>query len=152
MPPLSSLADLVDALSDGRLRRSSATTAIRSLRTGSPSAVTMNIGCMTNSSPISSRPSREKVAEKVSEKVMELLHGYTPPDVLVDNLNNSVLAIREMSYYELDIARPAGEPTPPYDPSMPADQRQAVQQAWRELLRRASTTPPLPPQPMPPKK
>ena len=141
---MGSLADLVDALSDERYgdRRQ---TAIRSLQNWIAVGRDNEYRLFDQLNAHFKATMNAEKAEKVSEKVMELLHGFTPPDVLVDNLNNSVLTIREMSFLNLMPLAPPGHPLPPFDPTMPAEQRMAVQQAWREMLRRAPTPPPPPP-------
>lgn len=138
---LGSLADLVDALTDER-SDDTRQTAIRSLQNW------ISVGRDNEYKLFDQLKTRFTPGE--SEKIMELLHGFTPPEVLVDNLNNSSLTIREMSFLNLISMAghllPQGQGPPQYSPTMPPDLRMAAQQAWRELLRRRPNTPP-PPQP-----
>jgi hypothetical protein len=97
----------------------------------------------------------------VAKKIMELLHGTTQKEAaipatwqrLINDLNNPVLPLRELSAWNLEILVPAGgKLAAAYSASLPEAQRQAIQAAWRQVIP-PGQLPPQPGQPMPmPKK
>lgn len=68
-----------------------------------------------------------------SFKIMELLHGLAKPDALVEFLDNEKLTIRQLAHLNLCEVLPKGKEIR-YDPTMPAQQRQAAQKEWLKLL------------------
>jgi hypothetical protein len=76
---------------------------------------------------------QKSYSKGVSFKIMELLHGLSKPDALVEFLDNHILTIRQMAHLNLCEVVPQGKQIK-YDPTMETKQRQAAQQEWHKLL------------------
>jgi hypothetical protein len=79
----------------------------------------------------------------VARKLMELLHGVTPKDqanpetwkLLISDLDNSVLPLRELSAWNLETLVPWGaQKAGGFHATMPEGQRRAIQAAWRQVI------------------
>ena len=91
---------------------------------------------------------RERQRNIVARKVMELLHGITTAEMghpatwqrLIDDLDNSVMALRELSAWNLEVLVPTAakkindNPNPRYSASAPQEQRRATMAAWRTFI------------------
>jgi hypothetical protein len=79
----------------------------------------------------------------IARKLMELLHGLTEKDrnnpetwkLLIADLDNSVLPLRELSAWNLEILVPWGQKiAAQYSATAPEPVRRQVQAAWRQLI------------------
>ncbi len=101
---------------------------------------------------------RESYKKVVARKIMELLHGISATDAaepatwqrLIDDLDNPVVALRELSAWNLEILVPAGQKIG-YSASADQVRRRATQAQWRQLVppgqlpAAPSAPPPMPP-------
>jgi hypothetical protein len=98
---------------------------------------------------------RTKYTKVESGNILRLLHSFSAKDygrvetyeLLINNLNNSKIALRELSAWHLYRMAPALAANIPYLASAPQEQRVQAQQAWTKLLQDGKLPPRQPPPP-----
>ncbi len=83
---------------------------------------------------------RRLYKQSESEKIVELLHGLTDTELLVDYLVSSNLVLRELAIANLVMLRPDGR-TIGYSPVADPAARAKAYDAWRELLKKPPPAP-----------